>query len=108
MRIIVQSKTVRVTQALRAFVRKQALKMLKHQRVIGVRVYLETVAKRSNDPQGTTVKYQVEVPGKDIVVKRQAADLYQAIASATRRALRQVRKAKEKRITTGRRTDNRR
>jgi len=38
------------------------------------------------------------MPGKDIIVKRYASDLYQAISDATQSAVRDVRKMKEKRV----------
>ena len=100
MRIIVQSKTLPVTQALQAFIRHQSQKLAKITGRIGqLSVFLEKVAKKSNDPTAASVKYWVQLPGrKAVVVTRHAVDMYEAIVDVTKRAMRQVLKVKEKRM----------
>ena len=94
-----------VTKALKFFIKKQASKLGKmHGKISKVRVYVENVARRDSDPNRAEVRYKVELPGKDIVVKRRATDLYEAIVDATDSVVRQVRKMKEKRITKQRRS----
>jgi len=104
MRVIVQSKTIAITDALRQFIERQASKLDR----LGIRVskasvFLENIGKK-NDLKNATVKYAISLPGKKrIIVKRCAADMYQAVADATDRAIRQLRKTKEKRISLYRR-----
>jgi ribosomal subunit interface protein len=98
MTVIVESKQMKVTASLRQHVELQAQKLLKlSKRVTAARVYLETVRKKSNDKMANLVTYCVELPGKDVVVRKRAVDMYQAIADATEGAVRQVRKQYEKR-----------
>ncbi len=98
MTVIVASKQMKVTAGLRQYVEDQAQKLLKlGKRAAGVRVYLETVRKKSNDQMANVVTYCVELPGKNVVVKKTAVDMYQAILQATASAARQVRKQYEKR-----------
>lgn len=99
MNVLVQGKTLEVTKSLRAFIMKQAEKLTKvGVRILNVRVYLEQVARKANDSKRALVKYKVELPGKDIIVKRRAKDIYEAVVDATDSVVRQVRKLKEKRI----------
>ncbi len=100
MHVIVQSKTLPVTQALRAFVDHQASKLEKLADITKLCVFLENVGKKSNDPQAATVQYLIEIPGrKAVVVRRRAVDMYEAIVDATERAMRQVSKVKERRLS---------
>jgi ribosomal subunit interface protein len=104
MHVIVQSKTLPVTDSLRQFIHRQARKLER----LGIRIskasiFLEHVGKK-DDMSNAIVKYAVSMPGKKrIVVKRCAADMYQAVVDATDRVIRQLRKAKEKRIERHRR-----
>lgn len=99
MRVIVQSKTLPITRALRSFVWRQALKLDRVADITKLSVFLENVGKKSNDPQAATVKYLIEMPGKKaVVVRRHAVDMYDAVVDATERAFRQVRKIKERRL----------
>lgn len=100
MTVIVQAKSIPVTKALRQFVRRQADKVSHFSgKISQITVSLERASRRkNNDPTTSIVKYHVKVPGKDIVVKRTAVDMYDAIVDATDRVVRQVRKLKEKRI----------
>lgn len=98
--VIVTSKTLHVTQALREMAERQAQKLYRlGKQIIRVRVSLEAVAKKKNDIHSTIVQYHVELPGKDVVVKRRARDMYEALVDAASSASRQVRKMKEKRMT---------
>lgn len=109
MKVIVQSKTLKLTQALQAFATRQAQKILKTgTRVSQVRVYLEKVKRKNNDPHGVSVRYRAEVPGKDIFVRIKAKDMYNAIVKATEGASRKIRKTKEKKRTQSRKTLNQR
>lgn len=103
MRVIVQSKTLPVTSAIRRFAQRQAEKIEKFSgKITSVFVYLEKVKGKDNDPFAASVKYHVHLPGRDVVVRRKATDLYLAMVAAAQRAGRQVRKIKEKRMTTHR------
>ena len=98
MQVIVEAKNMTVTQALRTFIEEHARKLEKVAHKIGaVRVYLETVPKKSNDPFANEVTFTVEVPGKGITVKKHAADMYEAIVDAAHGAVRKVRKKMERR-----------
>jgi len=107
MTVIVQAKSLPVTQALRTFVQEQAAKIAKFSgKVSQITVYLEKATlRKSNDPLIASVKYHVKMPGKDIVVRRRAADMYDAIVDATDRVTRQVRKLKERRLTLKRKAE---
>lgn len=103
MRVIVQSKTIEVTAALRAFIRKQVRKLIgKNQHISCVTVFLETVKRRKNDTQAMIVKLYIELPRKPLVIERRAEDMYKAVVDVTRRASRYLRKRKEKSLTTKR------
>ena len=98
MNVIVQSKTMVVTEALRSFVVRQARKLdRRRQRISSVIVFLEAVKRKKNDVSATTARFLISVPGKTIVVQERAQDLYLAISQAARGAIRQVGKAKERR-----------
>ncbi len=98
MTVIVESKQMKVTSGLRAHVETQARKLMKlSKNVTAIRVHLETVRKKSNDTLANIVTYVVQLPGKDVVVKKRAVDMYQAIIQATEGAARQVRKRYERR-----------
>lgn len=100
MRVIVRSKTLEVTKALRDFIVKQAEKVAKSgQKISQITVFLESITRKKNDLRSSSVKFHIDVPGKNIVVKRQAQDMYVAIVDAADRASRYIRKTKEKRLT---------
>ena len=100
MTVIVESKKMKVTQAIRIFAQNQADKLKKLEKGVSqVRIYLETVAKKKSDIYANMVTYHVSVPGKDIIVKKHATDMYAAIVDATQGALRKLRKVNEKRKT---------
>lgn len=100
MKVIIEAKNMAVTEALRLHIERQASKLDKlKKRITMVRVYLETIAKKSNDPLANGVTFHVEIPGKDVTIHKHAADMYEAIVQAAEGAVRHVRKEAEKRIT---------
>lgn len=104
MRILIASKTLEITKSLRAFTREQALKLDRlGQRISKVQIFLEQRVAKSKRDRNALVKYVVDLPGKTLVIKYKAADMYEAIVDATDRAIRQTRKFKEKRLTKQRR-----
>ncbi|MDQ3008082.1 MAG: HPF/RaiA family ribosome-associated protein [bacterium] len=103
MEVIVTSKSLPVTKALQAAAVRQARRLLRMGRkILRVRVSFEAVARKKNDTHAMVVQYHVEMPGKDVVVKRRARDIYEALVDAAAQAGRQVRKAKEKRLSSRR------
>ena len=100
MKVIVRSKTLEVTKALRNFIGQQAQKIAKTgQKISKITVFLESIARKKNDLRSATVKFDIDIPGKNVVVKRHAQDMYVAIVDAANRARRYIRKTKEKRLT---------
>lgn len=100
MRILIASKTLKITKALRAFANEQALKINKFgQRTSKVQIFLEKRVEKSKRDRNALVKYVVSLPGKTIVIKSKAADMYDAIVDATDKVIRRTRKFKEKRLT---------
>lgn len=107
MTVIVESKRLKVTQALRAYIEEQADKLAKLGKgITQVRVHLEKIAKKTNDPHANVVTFHVSIPGKDVVVTKRAVDMYEAIVEATEGAVRQLRKQHEKRRTLRRSHSN--
>lgn len=99
MNISVQSKTMEVTDAIRQFCTQQAKKTGRFgRRIQSINIYIESNKKKKNDPTSTIVKYSVNLPGKVVVVRRTAVNLYDAVVDCTNSVMRQVRKFKEKRI----------
>jgi putative sigma-54 modulation protein len=100
MQITVQSKTIPVTDALRAFAERHLGKLLKSSSRVGhVTVFLEKVAKKKNDVQAAIARVKIDLPGREVVVERRSWDLYDAISQVSDRAQRAVRKLKERRQT---------
>ncbi|NCN06848.1 MAG: ribosome-associated translation inhibitor RaiA [Candidatus Pacebacteria bacterium] len=107
MTVIVESKRMKVTKALRSFIEKQTRKIVKlNKNAKNVRVHLETIEKKSNDPLSNVVTFLVEIPGRNIVIKKHAVNMYDAIVAATESAARQLRKRYEKRKTVQRHRRN--
>ncbi|MBP7768313.1 ribosome-associated translation inhibitor RaiA [Candidatus Woesebacteria bacterium] len=103
MQVIVEGKNLSITEALRQHATHQAEKLLKiGHNITKVRVYLETVAKKNNDPKANSVTFHVEISGADVTIEKHAVDMYQAIVDAAESAVRTVRKAAEKKITKAR------
>lgn len=98
MQVQVASKTLKVTQALRDFAKQQASKLQKlHQRITKIQIFLDKRTHSKRD-RNALVKYVVSLPGKTIVLKRKAHDMYEAIVDATDQTLRSLRKTKEKQM----------
>ena len=99
MYVFIHSKTIAVTAALRAFAERQARKLVKKGRKIEVvNVFVETIGRKKNDLQSAVAKMQVSIPGKDVIVERRSADLYQALMDVTNSASRQLGKVKDRRL----------
>lgn len=97
MNILVHSKTMQVTDALRAFVIKQVKKLGKFsKKVEAVNVFLETVKTKTGVEQQAMAKIHVMVPGKDVVTRSKAHDLYLAVSEAIADAATSMRRRKEK------------
>lgn len=97
MNVLVHSKTLLVTDALRQFVIKQVLKLGKFShKVKAVNVFLETAKNKAGLEQEAVAKVQVMIPGKDVVTKSKAQDLYLAVSEAISDARSSLRKRKEK------------
>jgi ribosomal subunit interface protein len=104
MNVIVQSKTLVVTEAIRSFVRRQ-LRRLNHRgaKIAKVTVFLENVKKKKNDVHSASAKILIDLPGKNILVQERAQDLYFAIGEAARAATRRLSDIKGRRLgRTGR------
>jgi ribosomal subunit interface protein len=100
MTVIIESKKMKVTKAIRLFTEKQALKISKlGKSVLDIKVHLETIARKKMNKDSNIVTYFISVPGKDIVVKSKSDDMYNAIVEATKSAVRKLRKVNEKRKT---------
>ncbi len=97
MTVIVGSKNFNVTAAIRQFIEDHAGKLFKvHHKISKVRVHLESVERKQNDPTANQATIEVEVPGKDVVVTKRAVDMYTAIGQAIKIALRDLRKKGER------------
>ncbi len=97
MNILVHSKTMQVTDALRAYVTKQVRKLGKFSmKVEAVNVFLETVKTSAGTEQEALAKIRVMIPGKDIMTKSKAHDLYLAVSQAIQDACTSMRRRKEK------------
>jgi ribosomal subunit interface protein len=101
MNILVQAKNGEATQALRSFIKNQLNRVEKLGVPIRqVRVFLENIARKDSDEHRASVKVDIEIKGKKkVAVKSHAHDLYQAVVEASKDALRQVRKRKEKDVS---------
>ncbi len=106
MKVFVQAKEMNVTQGIQRYVKQQVKKKISKlgQKVLGVRVSLEKVVRKTNDGQASQAKVQLQIPGKDIVVKQKSHDVYLAITSAIKASARQLRKLKDKRLAKRQRT----
>jgi ribosomal subunit interface protein len=100
MKVLIQSKTLEVSAALRDFVERQTNRIANHKhRVNSVSVSLENITRKKNDQTSAVARLKIDLPGKkDVIVERRAANLYEAIMEACERAMRYVRKLKEKRL----------
>lgn len=96
MNILVHSKSLKITDAMREYVMKQVSKLGKFShRVKAVNVFLETVKTKAGIEQEATAKVQVIIPGKDVMTKSKAHDLYLAVSEAMKDASLSLTKRKE-------------
>lgn len=104
MKILIQSKTLEVSAALRDFIERQIARLSNHKhKVNSVTVSLENVARKKNDQNAAVARLKIDLPGKkDVVVERRAKNMYDAIVAACERSVRYVRKFKEKRLASQR------
>jgi len=102
MNIIVQSKTMVITEALRRFVTEHAQKIGERTHKIStITVFLESIKKKKNDGHAQIAKFLVKIPGKNIVVQEKAKDLYFAINRAARVTLYKMDQVKAKHAVQG-------
>lgn len=100
MNVVVQSRTLVVTDALRNFVRRQTQRLVSRgHKIENVVVFLEKVKRKKNDMTATTAKFFINLPGKNIVVQERAYDLYLAIHEAARSAMRSIGETKDRRLS---------
>lgn len=98
MKVLVEGKQMEVTLALQNYVKKHTRKLEKlGKKITSVHVFLESLPKKKNDLHSNMVICKVILPGKTVVVKKHAADMYEAIVLTLDGAARQVRKTFEKR-----------
>lgn len=99
MNVIVQSKTIPVTAAIRRVATMQAERLQKHsKKILQICVFLETVKRRKNEVTAAMAKFLIRMPGKEVIVQEHAVDLYQAIHDAANAALREINDFKERRL----------
>ncbi|HCC84827.1 MAG TPA: ribosome-associated translation inhibitor RaiA [Candidatus Pacebacteria bacterium] len=99
MQVLVEGKKLTITVALRNFVKQQAGKFeTLGLRVRQVRVFLETVTRKTGEANRSEVKFKVELPGKDVIVEKKGQDMYAAIVAATERVKFQLQKLKQKHL----------
>ncbi len=99
MKILVQAKNMRVTQGIKNFVEAKVVRQISKlgKRALTVKVYLENITRKKNDPNASQAKVQIDMPGESIVVEQKSFDPYQAISKAIKASARKLRKTKEKR-----------
>jgi len=103
MTAFVSSKNFDLTNALRQHVESQAERVKRLTKKISqIKVSLETIARKRNDPKANQAKVVLQVLGKDIAVIKKATDMYQAINLAFHTAARHLRKSQEKTQTKNR------
>jgi ribosomal subunit interface protein len=97
MNILVHSKSLKITDGMREYVTKQVKKLGKFSRkVTSVNVFLESAKNKAGIEQEAIAKIQVMIPGKDVLTRSKAHDMYLAVSEAMRDATRHLRKRKER------------
>lgn len=100
MNVLVHSKSLPVTESIRAFATQQVRKIMKFsQPVKEIRIFLDNVRTSQGVNQEAKVKVKIALPGKDVFVSSRAKDLYFAMTQAIEDGARAVRKTKERRLT---------
>lgn len=104
MHVLIASKTLKITQAMRDFAQEQAEKLERlQQRVSKIRIVMEKMVPGSKREEDVVIKIVVGLPGKTIVIKHTAHDMYEGLVEAADKVMRQARKFKEKRLDQQRR-----
>ena len=100
-KILVNSKKLKVTAGMREFIAQQAERLGKlNKSVTEVHVYVESVVKRTTSESiATAVTYTIAIPGRVLIVKKKAGDVAEAVTEATDSALRLLRKTYERKLT---------
>ncbi|MEN8253377.1 MAG: HPF/RaiA family ribosome-associated protein [Patescibacteria group bacterium] len=100
MNVIIQSNSLPVSEAIRNFCQKHCRKLFsKGAQIDKITIFLDKVVRKKNDSKAASAKLHISTPGKDIVIKRQAHDLYNAIVDVANRAQRTlIKKNKKKRM----------
>lgn len=101
MQVLVEGKELEITPAIREFIDTQVNRKLDKfsQRIMQIRVYLEQIDRKDNDPHRALVRYNVDMAGMSpIVITNKDKDMYKSIVGATEDLVRQLRKIKEKRL----------
>ncbi len=98
MKIFVQAKDIKITQGIKNFVEDAVVRNVARlgKKVMSVKVYLENVTRKKNDPHGAKAKVEIDMPGEKIVVEGKSFEPYQAITKAIKVGTRRLRKIKEK------------
>lgn len=97
MNVVVHSKTVPVTKAMRRFIEKQAGKVNKLSHKINqFTVFLENRRNHAGLSIESKVNVKLSIPGKDILASAKADNLYTAVNEAMEDAVRGLRKRKER------------
>lgn len=100
MKVLIQSKTLAVTAALRTFIERQLAKLSRlNPQALSATVFLETIERKKNDLRAAVVRVKVDLPGKDVMIEHRSADLYTAVVEVAERAFRAVKKSKERRLS---------
>ena len=100
MKIFIYGKNLKLTAAIKNFTDKQIRRKFSKlgKKVQVVRIYLENIARKDNDPYSSSAKCKVEMSGKNLVIRSKAQEIYQAITLVVDAAWRKLRKVKEKRV----------
>mgnify|MGYP002152850696 CR=1 FL=1 len=91
MQVLIRAKDFPVTEGLQSFTEQQAKKLTRYTKKI---IRVETFVEKTRANTKATIK--AIIPGQDVVVARQATDLYLAIQDAFDRAIRVMRKNTER------------
>ncbi len=94
MQVLIRAKDFPVTEGLQAFTEEQAGKLARYAQKI---IRVETFVEKTRAQTKATIK--AVIPGQDVIVARQANDMYLAIQDAFDRATRALRKQVERKQT---------
>lgn len=107
MNINIQAKDLSVTKHLREFAFTQIMRKLSKfkDKILDINLYLEYIQRKSSDPKRAKVTINVNMPKKNVVIKKNGYDLYEVVVAATDTVYRKVREEKDKRTHTKRLAD---